>query len=65
VRDWLADGHHLVRACMWLLLVPVIFTLGWQDSVVVVFLYSTYANFSGDLGIWKGAQAKREAKSSS
>jgi hypothetical protein len=54
---------HLVRAGFWIAMVPVIFLLGVQDSVVVVFLYSTYANFASDLGAYEGAKAKEEARS--
>lgn len=55
-RPWV----HLVRACMWPALVPVIVYFGWHTSVFVIFLYSTYANFAGDLGVWKAARTERK-----
>lgn len=57
------DGHHLLRAYFWLAMVPVCFHFGWHTSVFVVFLYSTYANFASDLGVYKNEVARREARS--
>lgn len=56
--------HHLIRAWFWPAMIPVVFLLGWQNSVVIVFLYSTYANFTGDLGAYEGAKARQQAEKS-
>lgn len=62
--EWLAGHpvHHLVRAWLWVALIPVIVLLGWQASVFLVFLYSTYANFATDLGVYRSRKAELEAK---
>lgn len=53
---------HLARACFWLAMVPVVILLGWQSSVFVVFLYSTYANFAADIGAWQASRAEERAE---
>ena len=50
------EATHAYRAAVWILLIPVAIYFGWHTSVFVVFLYSTYANFIGDIDAW---QAKR------
>lgn len=52
---------HLSRALMWIPLTIVVFLMGWQTSVVVVLLYSAYANLAGDLGVWQGRRAERRS----
>lgn len=47
---------HLVRAFFWILMVPVCIYFGWHTSVFVVFLYSTYANFIGDIDAWEASR---------
>jgi hypothetical protein len=49
-------AHHLVRAWCWLVAVPVFIFLGWHTSVFVIFLWSSYANFAGDLGAYVAAK---------
>jgi hypothetical protein len=44
-------------------MVPVCVFFGWHTSVFVVFLYSSYANFASDLGVYMGRMAKQEAES--
>lgn len=64
MKDWV-DNHpriHLFRAWSWIAAVPVFIFLGWHESVFVVFLYSTYANFSGDRGIFEAAKARQESR---
>jgi len=65
VHDWVEDhpGIYLARARMWILVVPVFIALGWQDSVFVVFLYSTWANYASDMGIYRAARAEAVARS--
>jgi hypothetical protein len=46
---------HLVRAFFWILMVPVAVHFGWHQSVFVIFLYSTYANFIGDIDAYVAA----------
>jgi hypothetical protein len=55
-------GFHLARACFWLAMVPVVILLGWQESVFVIFLYSTYANFGADIGAWQASRAEERAE---
>lgn len=65
VKQWLEchPQHHLVRAWCWWIAVPVFVLLGFESSVFVVFIYSTYANFASDRGIYESAKAKIEARS--
>lgn len=53
---------HLHRAMFWALSCPVIFIIGWQDSIVILFIWSTYANFIGDIDAYV-AQKAEEAHS--
>lgn len=46
---------HLVRAGFWIVMVPVAVKFGWHESVFVIFLYSTYANFIGDIDAYVAA----------
>jgi uncharacterized RDD family membrane protein YckC len=55
-------AFHLARACFWLAMVPVVILLGWQTSVFVIFLYSTYANFGADIGAWQASRAEERAE---
>lgn len=56
-----AKGPFLkYRPYAWVAAVPVIFFLGLESSVAVVFLYSTYANFTGDKGVWQAWKARQE-----
>lgn len=54
---WL-QGFHLARACFWIAMIPVAILMGWHNSVFVIFLYSTYANFIGDIDAWQAARAE-------
>lgn len=54
---------HLIRACFWIVMVPVCILFGWQESVFLVFLYSTYANFIGDIDAYE-ARKNQEQESS-
>lgn len=49
---------HLGRAAFWIVMVPVAILFGWHTSVFVIFLYSTYANFIGDIDAWQAARAE-------
>jgi hypothetical protein len=51
---------HLVRAVFWILMVPVTIYMGWQTSVFLIFLYSTYANFIGDIDAYVAEKAKKQ-----
>jgi hypothetical protein len=48
---------HLVRAAFWVVMVPVCILLGRQESVFLVFLYSSYANFIGDIDAWEASRS--------
>lgn len=54
---------HQWRAAFWAAAVPVCFALGLHDSLVIIFLWSSYANFAGDLGAWVAQKAKDAAES--
>lgn len=54
----LLQRTHLWRACFWLAMVPVAVLMGWHESVFLVFLYSTYANFIGDVDAWEAGRDK-------
>jgi hypothetical protein len=57
----LVERLHLARALMWVPVTGAVFYFGWQTSVVVVLLYSAYANLAGDLGVWQGRRAERRS----
>lgn len=46
---------HRGRAVAWVLIGIVSFIFGWQDSVVLVWVASVYANVAGDLGVAEAA----------
>jgi hypothetical protein len=48
---------HPFRAAFWVAMVPVAIILGLHESVFVVFLYSTYANFVGDISAWESKKS--------
>lgn len=50
---------HLCRAMFWPLMVPVAILLGWQASVFLIFLYSSYANCAADIASFSAARADR------
>lgn len=52
------DATHQYRAAFWIIMVPICFALGWHKSIIVIFLYSTYANFASDLSAWVAKRAK-------
>ena len=52
---------HLARACFHVLLVPIAFKLGWQTSIALLFLQSSYANWASDVGSWQAARAERRS----
>jgi hypothetical protein len=41
-----------------------VFLKGWEDLVVVVFIWSAAANIEAAVGAWEGARAARRAKES-
>lgn len=49
------SATHPYRAAFWLLMVPVAIYFGFHTSVFVIFLYSTYANFAGDIAAWEAS----------
>jgi ABC-type nitrate/sulfonate/bicarbonate transport system permease component len=51
---------HLVSAIAWIPFTVVIFVLGLQGAVVIVFLLSVYANIKTDLGDYHAARAQHE-----
>lgn len=51
----------LVRGWMWPALVPLAVLLHLHESVFVVFLYSTYANWASDLGTYQAFRARRQS----
>lgn len=46
---------HRSRAIVWAIIGAVSFLLGWQDSVVLVWIASLYANISTDWGSGEAA----------
>lgn len=56
---------HLARAFMWIPLTAGVFAVGWHHDtrkiVIVTLIYSGYANFTGDLGVWQGRRAERRS----
>lgn len=46
---------HPYRAAFWVVSVPTIMLLGWQNSIFILFLWSTYANFAGDIAAWEAS----------
>lgn len=56
---------HLARAVLWIPLTGLVFALGWQNDtrklVIVTLIYSAYANFAGDLGVWQGRRSERRS----
>jgi hypothetical protein len=53
---------HLYRAAFWVAMVPIAVVFGFHTSVFVVFIYSTYANFIGDISAWEAKKAKEQAE---
>lgn len=51
---------HLYRAWAWWPLLVVVLLLGWHESVFLVLIYSTYANFASDLATYEGAANRAE-----
>jgi hypothetical protein len=51
------QAFHLARAAFWILMVPVAILMGWHTSVFLIFLYSTYANFIGDIDAYEASKA--------
>lgn len=49
------SATHPYRAAFWIAMVPVAIVLGFHTSVFVIFLYSTYANFAGDIAAWEAS----------
>lgn len=56
------EAAHLARACVWVLMLPVILLKGWQDSILLVLICSLYANAASDVSAWQGARAERAHK---
>lgn len=54
-----AEVFHLARAAFWVAMVPVAIVFGWHTSVFMVFLYSSYANFIGDIDAYEARRAER------
>lgn len=49
------SATHPYRATFWIAMIPVAILCGFHTSVFVIFLYSTYANFAGDIAAWEAS----------
>lgn len=58
------EYFHLGRAFSWWVILAIVILVGWQNSVFLVLVYSTYANFGTDLSTWQSRRAERKADSS-
>jgi hypothetical protein len=57
------ERFHLVRASLWLLLVPIVLLTSLKEAVWFVILLSLYANFAGDISAWQAAREGRRRES--
>lgn len=56
---WLRDNQYLIRAMIWVALVPV--TILWlKDSILWVAMMSLYANIETALGAHEARKARKE-----
>lgn len=55
------EYFHLSRAAAWPIITAAAVLLGWQESVFLILLYSTYANLGADIGAWQAARAERRS----
>lgn len=63
MRRWV-DYLYLSNALVHIPLTAAVFAMGWQNIIAVTFLYSAYANFKTDFGVFQGRLAQRAGSES-
>jgi hypothetical protein len=53
------EGFHLSQVGLWILMIPLTFILGWQDSVPFLVIVSILALVFSELAAWQSSLSER------